>query len=103
MGPGELGPGWGSVDADDLMAVVDTALERFDFIDPDRMGVIGGSYGGYMTSWIVSHTNRFKARSRSERSTTSSRWRLERRRLGFKGYHGDFVYEEADKYLQISP
>ncbi|MCW2978184.1 MAG: peptidase, partial [Actinomycetia bacterium] len=28
-------------------------------VDPDRLGVIGGSYGGYMTSWIIGHTNRF--------------------------------------------
>ena len=41
---------------EDLMAVVDEALERFDFCDPDRLGVLGGSYGGFMTSWIVSHT-----------------------------------------------
>lgn len=55
------GPGWGTVDYQDLMSVVDTALERYPFIDPDRLGVLGGSYGGYMTSWIVSHTDRFAA------------------------------------------
>ena len=55
------GPGWGTVDFDDIMSVVDTALERFSFIDPDRLGVLGGSYGGYMTSWIIGHTNRFAA------------------------------------------
>ena len=55
------GPGWGTVDYDDLMSVVDTALEQFPFIDADRLGVIGGSYGGYMTSWIVGHTDRFAA------------------------------------------
>ena len=43
------------------MAVMDEALSRFDFCDPDRLGVLGGSYGGYMTSWIVGHTDRFKA------------------------------------------
>ena len=59
-GPVDGGPGWGSLDYDDLMAVVDTALQQFDFIDPDRLGVMGGSYGGYMTSWIVSHTDRFQ-------------------------------------------
>jgi dipeptidyl aminopeptidase/acylaminoacyl peptidase len=64
---GDAGPGWGTVDYEDLMGVVDTALEQFDFLDGDRMGVIGGSYGGYMTSWIVGHTNRFKA-AISERS-----------------------------------
>jgi dipeptidyl aminopeptidase/acylaminoacyl peptidase len=58
---GDAGPGWGTRDYEDVMAVVDTALEQFDFIDSDRLGVIGGSYGGYMTSWIIGHTNRFKA------------------------------------------
>ena len=47
------GTGWGTVDYEDLMAVVDTALEKYDFCDPKRLGVMGGSYGGYMTSWIV--------------------------------------------------
>jgi dipeptidyl aminopeptidase/acylaminoacyl peptidase len=55
------GPGWGTVDYDDIMSVVDTAIERFPFIDPDRFGVLGGSYGGYMTSWIIGHTDRFAA------------------------------------------
>jgi dipeptidyl aminopeptidase/acylaminoacyl peptidase len=55
------GGGWGSVDYDDIMAVVDESIARFDFIDSDRMGVLGGSYGGYMTSWIISRNDRFKA------------------------------------------
>lgn len=55
------GTGWGSVDYDDVMAVVEEAVRRFDFIDPDRLGVLGGSYGGYLTSWIVGHTDRFRA------------------------------------------
>jgi dipeptidyl aminopeptidase/acylaminoacyl peptidase len=72
-GPGasvDPGSGWGGVDYDDLMAVVDEALERFPFIDGDRLGVLGGSYGGYMTSWIVGHTNRFVAAC-SERSVNN--------------------------------
>jgi dipeptidyl aminopeptidase/acylaminoacyl peptidase len=55
------GPGWGTVDYQDLMSVTDTALARFPFLDPERPGVLGGSYGGFMTSWIVSHTDRFRA------------------------------------------
>ncbi len=52
---------WGKNDYADIMACVDTAIKTFSWIDPDRMGVTGGSYGGYMTSWIVGHTDRFRA------------------------------------------
>ena len=52
---------WGNRDYRDLMAFVDAVLARFDFIDPERLGVAGGSYGGYMTNWIVTHTDRFRA------------------------------------------
>lgn len=52
---------YGGNDYNDLMAAVDYALETYDFIDKDRLGVTGGSYGGFMTNWIVGHTNRFKA------------------------------------------
>jgi dipeptidyl aminopeptidase/acylaminoacyl peptidase len=55
------GTGWGSVDADDVLAVLDHALAGNDDLDPDRVGVLGGSYGGYLTSWLVGHTDRFKA------------------------------------------
>lgn len=52
---------FGLADYDDLMAVVDSALARFDFIDPARLGVTGVSYGGFMTNWIVGHNDRFRA------------------------------------------
>lgn len=51
---------WGNYDYADLMAAVDTALSR-GTLDPERLGVAGGSYGGYMTNWIVTQTHRFKA------------------------------------------
>ncbi len=52
---------YGKIDYEDLMAVVDGALERFPFLDPDWLGVMGGSYGGYMTNWMIGHTDRFRA------------------------------------------
>lgn len=52
---------YGGGDYQDLMLAVDYVLEKYDFIDVDRLGVTGGSYGGFMTNWIVGHTNRFKA------------------------------------------
>jgi dipeptidyl aminopeptidase/acylaminoacyl peptidase len=51
---------WGGKDYEDLMAGLDAAIAR-GRIDPDRLGVAGGSYGGYMTNWAVGHTDRFKA------------------------------------------
>lgn len=52
---------YGGKDYEDIMDAVDYALENFDFIDKDRLGVTGGSYGGFMTNWIIGHTSRFKA------------------------------------------
>jgi len=52
---------WAAPAFDDLMLVVDAALKRHSEIDPERLGVTGGSYGGYMTNWVVSHTDRFQA------------------------------------------
>ena len=52
---------YGGNDYNDLMAAVDYAIETFPFVDQERLGVTGGSYGGFMTNWIVGHTNRFKA------------------------------------------
>ena len=52
---------YGTIDYEDIMAVVDHALESYSFLDPKRIGVTGGSYGGYMTNWIIGHTDRFAA------------------------------------------
>ena len=100
-GPGEAGPGWGTVDYDDCMAVVDEALRRFDFVDPERLGVMGGSYGGYMTSWIVGHTDRFKA-ALSERAVNNfvSMWGSSDAGWDFKGYLGSFLYEDIEPWLE---
>ena len=51
---------WGNKDYIDLMAWADYVASQ-PYIDPARMGVTGGSYGGYMTVWIIGHTQRFKA------------------------------------------
>jgi dipeptidyl aminopeptidase/acylaminoacyl peptidase len=51
---------WGGEDFLDLMAVMDTVCARPD-VDPTRTGVYGYSYGGFMSSWIIGHTDRFTA------------------------------------------
>ena len=52
--------GWGGVDYDDLMACLDYVI-GLGFVDADRLGVGGGSYGGYMSAWMIGQTQRFKA------------------------------------------
>jgi dipeptidyl aminopeptidase/acylaminoacyl peptidase len=52
--------GFGTVDADDVLALLDAALQD-PALDADRVGVMGGSYGGYMTAWLTTRTDRFVA------------------------------------------
>ncbi len=52
---------YGGGDYRDILSVLDHAIGSNEWIDTERLGVTGGSYGGFMTNWIVSHTDRFKA------------------------------------------
>lgn len=61
---------YGTIDYDDLMLFTDKVLETYPCIDKFRIGVTGGSYGGFMTNWIIGHTNRFKAAA-SQRSISN--------------------------------
>ena len=103
-GPIDGGPGWGTVDFEDVIGVVDAALATYDFLDPERLGVMGGSYGGYLTSWTISHDNRFKA-AVSERAVndfysavgSSDLWWVFERQFGGRWY------EHIDAWLDRSP
>jgi len=95
---------WGGKDYIDIMKGVDAALKRYPWIDADRMGVTGGSYGGYMTNWIVGHTDRFKAAVtlRSVVNFISD----EGTRDGAYGHTPDFsgdLFERFDFYWDRSP
>lgn len=56
----KLHAAWGPVAMDDIMAGVDAFL-ALGYADAERMAITGGSYGGYMTAWIIGHTDRFAA------------------------------------------
>ena len=66
----ELRGAYGTYDYDDLMQFCDLVLERYPAIDEGRVGVTGGSYGGFMTNWIIGHTDRFRAAA-SQRSISN--------------------------------
>lgn len=96
---------YGTVDYRDLMRFVDEAIKRYDCIDADRMGVTGGSYGGFMTNWIIGHTNRFKAAA-SQRSIASWISFSNTTDIGYTFIHsqiGGDVWTEHDKLWEQSP
>jgi len=79
---------FGGIDYQDIMAFVDLVLEKYPWIDKERLGVTGGSYGGYMTNWIIGQTDRFKAAA-TQRSI--SNWISE---VGVSDYGIDFPIEQ---------
>ncbi len=66
----DLRKNFGKIDYEDLMDFVDEVLKIYPSIDAKRLGVTGGSYGGYMTNWIIGHTDRFKCAA-SQRSISN--------------------------------
>jgi dipeptidyl aminopeptidase/acylaminoacyl peptidase len=98
------GSGWGGVDADDVLAVADAAVERFG-LDASRMGILGGSYGGYMTSWLIGHTDRFAAAC-SERSVNNQLTMVSTSDIGTsfqRAYAGVSHLDDPGEYLRMSP
>lgn len=61
---------YGTIDYDDIMNFLDMVLINYPELDKDNIGVTGGSYGGFMTNWIIGHTGRFKAAA-SQRSISN--------------------------------
>ncbi|MDO5734800.1 MAG: S9 family peptidase [Eubacteriales bacterium] len=61
---------YGGIDFEDIMDFTDAVLAKYPQIDSERLGVTGGSYGGFMTNWIIGHTDRFKAAA-TQRSITN--------------------------------
>ena len=95
---------WGGMDYQDIMAGLDAAIKQNSWIDTDRLGVTGGSYGGFMTNWIVGHTSRFKAAVtlRSVVNLISD----EGTRDGAYGHTEDFagnLFDHFNQYWDASP
>ncbi|MEX2446261.1 MAG: S9 family peptidase, partial [Dehalococcoidia bacterium] len=97
----------GEVDYEDVMAAFEAALKRMPWADHRRLGILGGSYGGFLTSWAVGHTDRFAAAC-SERAVND--WYLmqgtsdigatfNQRYLGERAT----TYDDVDAVLRQSP
>ncbi len=95
---------WGTADYEDLMAWTDR-VTSMAYIDPDKMGVTGGSYGGYMTNWIIGHTERFQAAvTQRSVSNLSSMYGSSDFNWAFEEEFGSVPpWENMDNYLRQSP
>lgn len=93
---------WGTRPMIDLMALVDRALGTGG-LDSARMGVLGGSYGGYMTLWAIAHTDRFRAAC-AQRPVSHMEAMIWSDFGGFLGdWMGAFPWEDAELYRRQSP
>lgn len=95
---------WGTVDFKDLMVWADT-MGKHAYIDPTNMFVTGGSYGGYMTVWIIGHTDRFKA-AVSQRCVSNliSMWGSSDFNWSFQEIFDDHApFENLDVLWECSP
>lgn len=95
---------WGGVDYQDIMSAADYAAAQ-PWVDPERMGVLGGSYGGYMTNWIVTQTDRFKA-AVTMRSTCNRLSQFGASDAAFMNGEFEFdgdPWDNPQAYLGVSP
>ena len=89
---------------EDVMAGVDAALKQYPWIDQNRLGVTGGSYGGYLTNWIISHTNRFKAAVALRAvSNLVNDEGVHDGPYGHRDYFHKFVLDDPEEYWNASP
>ena len=94
---------WGGKDYEDLMSGVDTFIEK-GLIDEDRMGVMGWSYGGYMTAWIITQTNRFAAASMGAGISNLLSFSATTDAIDMiSNYFGGESWEKQALYLERSP
>ena len=101
----EPGTGWGGIDTTDVLSALDAALARYPYLDPDRVGVLGGSYGGYLTSWLVTQTDRFAAAC-SERAVNNVATMTHTSDIGWwfnVQYAGVTAMEDTEELLRMSP
>ncbi len=95
---------WGEKDYRDVMAGIDEALRRYPRLAPMRVGIAGGSYGGFMVNWAISHSTRFRA-AVTMRSVVNRMSAMGTSDMGFERVpqYGPLWWEDPGPYLQQSP
>lgn len=95
---------YGKEDYTDLMTAVEGVVEEFAFVDEEQLFVTGGSYGGFMTNWIITQTNRFKA-AVTQRSMSNFVSMFGTSDIGYFFYKDEtgFDLAQADKLWEMSP
>ncbi len=94
---------WGGGDYQDLMAGVDHVIEM-GVADPNRLAVMGWSYGGYMTNWVITQTSRFKAAAAGAGlSNLISMWGTNDIPSTLDDYFEGTWYEQPERYVRMSP
>ncbi len=94
---------WGGGDYQDLMSGVDAVIQM-GVADPNRLAVMGWSYGGYMTNWVITQTNRFKcAAAGAGLSNLISMWGTNDIPTTLDDYFDGTWYEQPDRYIKMSP
>ena len=95
---------WGIVDREDYLAGVEAALAAYPEIDANRLGVSGGSYGGFMTNWLTATTDRFHAAATSRSISNWESWwgTSDAQRLTEYEFYGT-PWEQRDLYRRLSP
>lgn len=93
---------WGDQPSTDIMAVTDALIER-GLADPERMAVTGGSYGGYLTAWLVSQTDRFSCAIAHAAVTNMGGMYATDMTYGFSRSRGAEVWEDPAQVERWSP
>jgi len=88
----------------DLKEGLDFVLENFEFLDPQRLGVTGVSYGGYLSNWIITQTDRYKAAVPvSSISHILTDWGNDANPLWFESDGGFMPIDDFERALEMSP
>ncbi len=95
---------WGGAPFEDLMKGLDHMLAKHSFLDKDRVGALGASYGGFMINWIAGHTDRFKTLVCHDGNLDERMAYYDTDELWFPEWeHGGLPWENPEDYAKNSP